>query len=300
MASPSTRPTSPAQTLSLGQAHLSSEIAGAAHARAIRAAVTLPPPLIPGAELAVRSSGLATIVEPHDGRPARYLDATFADPAAKEAFFQWVDRAGLVVCRGLLHNDHGYRPVGGKRSQRRLSQGEFFHHDGCSAPEPPRIVEIRCPPQTVVRSMATAIAPFPAVVASMLLVLSPGRRRHGGLDRYADAVSAGERPDAGWDHVQGLVNRVIRQLRAEDARAYFRDVDLHAGAFVEPWTFAESRFIANGNPVATMQHRRACHPPYRPGTPIGQLLKRWPCEGDAGEDADAPCARGACDRDDVA
>jgi len=130
------------------------------------------------------------------------------------------------------------------------------------------------------------------------VVLPPGKRRGGGLDRFADALLAGEPIGAPWDHIQGVVNRVIRQLRAEDARAYFRDVDAHVGAFVEPWTFSESRFMANENEHATVQHRRACHPPYQPGTPNGQLLKRWPNEELRGDVVhDEECARGVCEAD---
>ena len=36
----------------------------------------------------------------------------------------------------------------------------------------------------------------------------------------------------------------------------------------------ESRFIANANPVRTMQHRRAYLEV--PGRPSGHLVKRWP------------------------
>jgi hypothetical protein len=228
------------------------------------------------------------------GAPSAYLDGILADDALREQFFAFVDREGLVVCQALDIDPGPYRTVGGRRSQRRLSQGEYYHHDGCSSPTKPRVVEIRCPPQRVLRTMSTAVAPFPEVVGSMLEVLPVGMRRGGGLDRFADAVVAGEPPEADWDHIQGVVNRVIRQLGAEDARAYFHDVDTHVGAYVAPWTFGESRFMANHNGIATVQHRRACLPPWRPGTPNGQLLKRWPHEEIGGWPVAEACERGAC------
>lgn len=213
-----------------------------------------------------------------DGQTTPYLDGVLQDPALREAFFSLVDEHGLIVCRHLAIDPAPYRPVGGKRSQCRMSQGEFYHHDGCSTPTKPRIVEIRCPPQHVVRTMATSIARFHDVVSAMLLELSPALRRSGGLEDHAAAVARGGSPSGPWDQVQGIVNRVIRQLPAEEGRAYFQRVDLRAGAFFEPWALGESRFMANSNPQATVQHRRACHPPWRPGTPNGGLLKRWPNE----------------------
>lgn len=228
------------------------------------------------------AGGLGLIFEgPSGSVPAGctpYLDEVLADPHTREAFFSLVDHHGLVVCRNLALSSAPYRKVGGRRSQRRMSQGEYYHHDGCSTPTKPRVVEIRCPPQRVVRTMATSVARFPDVVRAMLLTLPESLRRGGGLHDYALAVAQGEPLDADWDHVQGILNRVVRQLPAEEGRAYFRDVDERAGAFFEPWTLGESRFMANSNPSSTVQHRRACHPPWRPGTPNGGLLKRWPNE----------------------
>jgi hypothetical protein len=126
--------------------------------------------------------------------------------------------------------------------------------------------------------MSTTVAPWPAVVSTMLCQLPTSLLRSHGLQSWRDAVRAGEPPDQDWDTVQGMVNRSIRHLPSEDARGFFRDVDDAIDAFVEPWTLGESRFIANNNPVRTAQHRRACYPPWVPGTPNGHLLKRWPAE----------------------
>ncbi|MFK7928207.1 MAG: hypothetical protein AB8H79_08455 [Myxococcota bacterium] len=228
------------------------------------------------------------VVEPRDGfgliitgdsqgTPA-YLDAILGAPPQREAFFSLVDQVGLVVCRNLDIHPKPYRPVGGRRSQRRLSQGEFFHHDGCSTPTKPRIVEIRCPDQRCVRTMATATAPFADVVRAMLCELPKGQRRSEGLADWARAAELGEPLGAALELVQGRVNRVLRQFKAESARSYFLGVDHRCGAFFEPWTLRESRFMANNNDGLTVQHRRACHPPWAPGTPNGHLLKRWPNE----------------------
>jgi hypothetical protein len=91
-------------------------------------------------------------------RPSPYLDDALASPEGRERFFEIVDTYGLVVAKNLAIDPATYRPVGGKRTRGRLSQGEFYHHDGCSSDLPPRIVEIRCPTQDVVRSMGTSVA----------------------------------------------------------------------------------------------------------------------------------------------
>jgi hypothetical protein len=212
------------------------------------------------------------------GTRSRWLDPVLADLTSREAFFSLVDEVGVVVCRNLDMDPEPYRRVGGRRTKGRLSQGEYFHHDGCSTPIKPRVVEIRCPPQHSVRTMSTTVAPWPAVVSTMLCQLPTSLLRSHGLQSWRDAVRAGEPPDQDWDTVQGMVNRSIRHLPSEDARGFFRDVDDAIDAFVEPWTLGESRFIANNNPVRTAQHRRACYPPWVPGTPNGHLLKRWPAE----------------------
>ncbi len=223
------------------------------------------------------------------GTRSRWLDPVLADRSSREAFFSLIDQVGVVVCRNLDLDPSPYRRVGGRRTKGRLSQGEYFHHDGCSTPTKPRVLEIRCPPQDWVRTMSTAIVPWPQVVGTMLCQLPTSLLRSHGLQSWRDAVRAGDRPNDDLDTVQGVLNRSIRQLRPEDARAFFRDVDEEVGAFVEPWTLGESRFIANHNAGATAQHRRACYPPWVPGTPNGHLLKRWPAEElEAAEDAAPP------------
>lgn len=229
-----------------------------------------------------RGAGLGVIVlgpvAPPDDAPTAYLDPILAEPASREAFFAWVDREGLVVCKALAIDPAPYRDVGGRYCKGRMSQSEYYHHDGCSSPTQPRVVEIRCPDQRVIRQMRTSVARFPQVVATMVLTLPEGLLRSAELRGWRDALRAGEPLQVDWDAVQGAVNRCIRQIPAESGTAYFRDVDEAAGAYSEPWTFGESRFMANDNPVQTVQHRRALMPPWRPGVPNGGLLKRWPAE----------------------
>src|SRR5690606_10928902 len=86
----------------------------------------------------------------------------------REAFYALVAAAGLVSVAGQAHQHPTYRGVRGRSSKGRLSQGEYYHHDGCSGPVKPRIVEIRCPLQVTARHVATAVAPYPATVAAML------------------------------------------------------------------------------------------------------------------------------------
>ena len=139
------------------------------------------------------------------------------------------------------------------------------------------MVEIRCPYQPLPRAIATAIAPFHATVHAMLRELSAELR---GADAEVVAWHArltvdGALPDDDYDLAQGAINRIVRvALDAEATRRYFRAVDVAAGAYREPWTMGESRFIANANPGATLQHRRAYLEP--PGRPNGHLVKRWP------------------------
>lgn len=223
-----------------------------------------------------------------DGQPTPYLDPILADPSDREAFFTWVDQEGLIVCKNLTIEPAPYRPVGGKRTPNRLSQGEYFHHDGCSAPVNPRVVEIRCPPQERVRAMGTTIAPFPEVVVVMLRHL-PASLRRDGLNVWHEALDAGEALPVSWDHVQGVINRTLRALPAATARAWFLEVDRFCG-YTEPWTLGESRFMANQNNGRTVQHRRACPEPWVAGVPNGGLLKRWPAE-----ELDAPMPVEVCE-----
>jgi hypothetical protein len=91
--------------------------------------------------------------------------------------------------------------------------------------------------------------------------------------------SEGALASAEQDVAQGRVIRAIRrELDAESARAWLREVDAEAGAHREPWTHGESRLIANNNAGTTMQHRRAYLEPHTGGTPQGHLVKRWPAE----------------------
>lgn len=212
--------------------------------------------------------------------PADYANEVLLSDAHREAFLGLIDRAGLVVCKGVGGDDAAHRDVRGRSSRGKLSQGEYYHHDGCSGPTKPRVVEIRCPHQTVERHTATAVAPFPEVLHAQLLAL-PARLRSDPevAAAHAALVAEGRLPEAVWDLVQGAVNRTVRrELSAEGARAYLRDVDLLAGAHREPWAMGESRFIANANPNKTMQHRRAYLEPHTGGRPNGKLVKRWPAE----------------------
>jgi hypothetical protein len=229
-------------------------------------------------------SGLGVVIEgveddPGAAAPDDYVNAVLLTPAHREAFFALVDREGLVVCRNVGGDDAAYEDVRGRSSRGRLSQGEYYHHDGCTGPTKPRVVEIRCPRQPIPRHTHTAIARFPDTVHAMLLELPANLRQDGELAAHHAAVAAGEplAPEV-WDHVQGLVIRTARRaLSAEEARAYLRAVDVRAGAYREPWTMGENRFIANANPGRTLQHRRAYLEP--PGTrPNGSLVKRWPAD----------------------
>jgi hypothetical protein len=229
------------------------------------------------------------------GLPSPYLDDALASPEVRERFFELVDTYGLVVAKNLAIDPGSYRPVGGKRTRGRLSQGEFYHHDGCSSDLPPRIVEIRCPPQDVVRSMGTSVARFPDLVDAMVRALPASLGRLGDLRDAHRAACDQPAERRRWEALQGAINRVIRALDAESARAWFHDVDAAAGSYTAPWAMAESRFMANDNPRATVQHRRACHPDTPPGTPNGQLAKRWPAEDlaalGAAPPACEPCMR---------
>ncbi len=223
--------------------------------------------------------GLVVIgVEGDAPPPANYVDDLLLTETYREPFFALVDRVGLVVCKRVSSEHPDHRDVRGRSSRGRLSQGEFFHHDGCSGPVKPRVVEIRCPYQSVERHTFTAIAPFPAVVEAMLLEL-PEMLCTGELATWrTDRATVVD-----WDVVQGTINRAVRRaLPSEDQRAYLRKVDVRVGAYREAWEMGESRFIANSNGTATMQHRRAYLEVHTGKRPNGRLVKRWPAEaGDA-------------------
>jgi hypothetical protein len=84
----------------------------------------------------------------------------------------------------------------------------------------------------------------------------------------AGAVDAGlEDREAGVEADEDLRRRALHpQLLPRRRRRRRR--------YREPWTMGERRFIANANPGATMQHRRAYLEV--PGRPNGRLVKRWP------------------------
>jgi hypothetical protein len=209
--------------------------------------------------------------------PSDYLHDKLLLPEWREAFYQLVDATGLVVCLNVHTQHPTYRDVRGRSSKGRLSQGEYYHHDGCTGPVKPRFVEIRCPIQPQARGVATAVAPHHDVVKAMVQVL-PGELAAtpalAEMDMSLDAI--GQMDGAALDHLQGLITRTVRKkLNAEGARSYFRQVDAAANAYFEPWALGESRFIANANSRLTMQHRRAYQAPHTGGVANGHLVKRW-------------------------
>ncbi|MBL4685993.1 MAG: hypothetical protein JKY37_15470 [Nannocystaceae bacterium] len=220
------------------------------------------------------------VIEPSVATERDFLHEDFLAGARRQAFFSLVDDIGLVVIRGVHADRSRYRDVRGRSSRGRLSQGEYFHHDGCSGPTKPRIVEIRCPHQNVPRMIATAVAPFPETVHAMLRALPARVGEDTELRCFAEQLEReGGLPHSQLDHVQGRVTRAIRRgLSAADARAYFREVDRRCDAYDAPWQRGESRFIANANAKHTMQHRRAYGMSHDELGPTGRLLKRWPAD----------------------
>jgi len=212
--------------------------------------------------------------------PGDYLHDKLLLPEWREAFYQLVDATGLVVCLNV-HTQHlTYRDVRGRSSKGRLSQGEYYHHDGCSGPVRPRFVEIRCPIQPQTRGVATAVAPHHDVVRAMVQVLPAELAASSALAAQdMRPQSLNHMDEAALDNLQGLITRTVRKkLNAEGARAYFRQVDAAANAYFEPWALGESRFIANANIGLTLQHRRAYQAPHTGGVANGHLVKRWPNE----------------------
>jgi hypothetical protein len=209
--------------------------------------------------------------------PSDYLHDKLLLPEWREAFYQLVDATGLVVCLNVHTQHPTYRDVRGRSSKGRLSQGEYYHHDGCTGPVKPRFVEIRCPIQPQTRGVATAVAPHRDVVKAMVQVLPAelaSTAALASLDMNPEALKRMD--DAALDHLQGLITRTVRKkLDAEGARRYFRQVDVAANAYFEPWALGESRFIANANSGVTMQHRRAYQAPHTGGVANGHLVKRW-------------------------
>lgn len=209
--------------------------------------------------------------------PSDYLHDKLLLPEWREAFYQLVDATGLVVCLNVHSQHPTYRDVRGRSSKGRLSQGEYYHHDGCTGPVKPRFVEIRCPIQPQTRGVATAVAPHRDVVRAMVQVLPAELATNAALAGQDMSPEALDQMDhAALDQLQGLITRTVRKkLNAEGARSYFRQVDAAANAYFEPWALGESRFIANANNGITMQHRRAYQAPHTGGVANGHLVKRW-------------------------
>ena len=203
----------------------------------------------------------------------------------RDTFLQLVEDERLVVCKNVATNDPTYRRVRGKSSGQKLSQAEYYHHDGCSCPTKPRLVEIRLPQQAIGREIATAIAPFSDVVAAMLKALPEHLKNSPRLDDPIQqalvdfAKPKTEWPSAeSWDKIQGRVTRLIRkEFDAEACRAFFREVDSLSGAFVLPWEMGESRLMLNNHAdlSITMQHRRSMQRAKVENEQNGSLVKRW-------------------------
>lgn len=213
-----------------------------------------------------------------------YLHKVLLSPDCRVSFLRLIESEGLVVCKNVLTSASSYRKVRGKSSHGKLSQAEYYHHDGCSSPTKPRVVEIRLPHQEIAREIATAIAPFPDVVRSMLFTLPPRLQSDPDIARYRDMFSGSSEefpPMETWDKVQGRVTRLVRrEMDAESCRSYFREVDHLAGAYVLPWEMGESRLMSNNQSdlSATMQHRRAYQKPRESKEQNGSLVKRWTAE----------------------
>ena len=199
-----------------------------------------------------------------------------------------IETEGLVVCKNV-HSEHPtYRKVRGKSPTGKLSQAEYYHHDGCSCPTKPQVVEIRLPQQEVGREVATAIAPFGDIVRAMLTALPENLKSSPGLDpQISEALTAfSQTPDqwpdpSTWDKVQGRITRLIRrEMDAEGSRAWFRQVDKLAEAYMFPWEMRESRLMLNNHSdlSRTFQHRRSMQKPKSEIAQNGSLVKRWTAE----------------------
>lgn len=212
-----------------------------------------------------------------------YLHQVLLAPANRDDFLKLIELEKLVVCKNV-HSDHPtYRRVRGKSSGNKLSQAEYYHHDGCSCPTKPRVVEIRMPHQLVQRHIATAIAPFADVIPAMLQALP--ERLHDeataqAVRQFALPIEQRPAPET-WDRIQGRITRLVRkELDAESCRAFFRDVDRLSNAYVLPWEMGESRLMQNNHDdlSQTMQHRRSLQQPRSESDSNGSLVKRWTAE----------------------
>jgi len=217
-----------------------------------------------------------------------YLHEHLLSSALREEFLALIETEGLVVCKNV-HSEHPtYRKVRGKSSGGKLSQAEYYHHDGCSCPTKPQVVEIRLPQQDVGREVATAIAPFGDIVRAMLTALPENLKSSPGLDsQITDALTAfSQTPDQWpdpslWDKIQGRITRLVRrEMDAEASRAWFRQVDELAEAYVLPWEMRESRLMLNNHAdlSRTYQHRRSMQKPKSEIKQNGSLVKRWTAE----------------------
>ncbi len=218
-----------------------------------------------------------------------YLHDVLLNGDNKDAFLQVIERAGLVVCKNVDTNDATYRRVRGKSSGGKLSQAEYYHHDGCSCPVKPAVVEIRLPHQPIRRDVATAIAPFVDVIKALLNCLPAHLRVDPQIVSAIDGFSGDPEswpPVEQWDKLQGQVTRLVRrEMDAESCRSFFRDVDVAAGAYVVPWEMGESRLMLNNHAdlTRTMQHRRSYQKFRQPNEQNGSLVKRWTAEEYPGE-----------------
>ena len=228
-----------------------------------------------------------------ESQPTDYLHDILLAVAHKDALLSLVETEGLVVCKNVTTNEPTYRKVRGKTSGGKLSQAEYYHHDGCSCPTKPRVVEIRLPHQDVGRDIATAIAPFADVIVAMLQTLPEHMKADAELAQVAAAFALPRDqwpPAATWDKIQGRITRMVRkELDAEACRIFFRGVDHAAGAYVLPWEMGESRLMLNNHVdlSKTMQHRRSLQKPKSELTDNGSLVKRWTAE-------EYPAVEGAC------
>jgi len=219
-----------------------------------------------------------------DDCPDDYLHEVFLAPAHRDSFFKLIEMERLVVCKNVRTNAASYQKVRGKSSVAKLSQAEYYHHDGCSSPIKPKVVEIRFPHQDVSRNIATAITPFPEVMRAMLMALPESFLKYEEMESFLDAFSGPSSaypPAETWDQIQGKVTRMVRkELDAEACRSYFRSVDQSANAYVLPWEMGESRLMLNAHDdlTHTMQHRRSYQKPREEIEQNGSLVKRWTAE----------------------
>ena len=212
-----------------------------------------------------------------------YLHRVLLAPKNRDTFLHLIETEKLVVCKNVVSTDATYRRVRGKSSSGKLSQAEYYHHDGCSCPTKPRVVEIRLPHQNIERGIATAIARFTDIIPAMLNAL-PQRLQNQvfakAIENFSGSLDERPAPET-WDQTQGQITRLVRkELDADSCRAYFLEVDKLANAYSIPWEMGESRLMLNNHPdlTQTMQHRRALQKPKGANEQNGSLVKRWTAE----------------------